>query len=185
MGKSKTLIIAVPMILVLFGLVVYQYGYLSVKADMEAVKEEQAVKQGQLKRYVAIIEDKPQFEKKIAQFKETLRAENAKLIEGQTPSIAAAKLQEDVRAIITGRSGTISSERVAKPEDLGKFKIITVVVDAVLPDTRALSDMVYSIETHTPQLVIKELDVRVRNFNDPKELMVKIDVSALTGGSGK
>jgi hypothetical protein len=30
--------------------------------------------------------------------------------------------------------------------------------------------------------VVKELDVRIRDFRNPKELMVKLDVSAITGG---
>ena len=55
-------------------------------------------------------------------------------------------------------------------------------MDIVLPDTRALSDVIYGIETRTPFIVIKELDSRVRNFKEPRELMVKIRVAALTGG---
>jgi hypothetical protein len=52
----------------------------------------------------------------------------------------------------------------------------------VLPDTRALEDILFSIESRTPYLVVKELDTRVRNFRDPRDLLIKLDVSALTGG---
>jgi hypothetical protein len=87
-----------------------------------------------------------------------------------------------VKSSITGRGGTISSERVGKQEDLGKFKVISVSVDSVIPDSRALSEIIYSIETRTPYLVIKELDARIRNYRDPRDLMVKLDVKALTAG---
>lgn len=55
-------------------------------------------------------------------------------------------------------------------------------MDVVLPDTRALSDVVYSIETRTPYIIVKELDTRVRNLREPRDLMVKLSVAALTRG---
>jgi hypothetical protein len=45
-----------------------------------------------------------------------------------------------------------------------------------------LSDVLYAIETRTPHFIVKEVDVRVRNFREPRELMVKLRVSALTIG---
>jgi hypothetical protein len=104
------------------------------------------------------------------------------MIEGQTPSLAAAALQNTIKGMITARGGTISSERAEKPEDTGKFKMITVTIDAILPDTRALGDTLYAIETQTPYLVVRELDTRIRNFKEPRDLMVKLKVSGLTGG---
>lgn len=172
----------IPFIVVLIGLLVYQYGYLRVKSDVASVKEEQSAKSRILEKYISFISRKTFLEKKIAYLKEERKADDSKLIEGQTPSLAAAILQETVKGIVTGRGGTISSERVGKPEDLGKFKVITVSMDAVLPDMRALSDILYSIETRTPYLVVKELDSRIKNFREPKDLLVKLDVSALTGG---
>ncbi|MEJ2697488.1 MAG: hypothetical protein P8013_12675 [Candidatus Sulfobium sp.] len=52
----------------------------------------------------------------------------------------------------------------------------------MLPDVRALGDILYSLETRTPYLVVKELDARIRNYRDPRDLMVKLNVSALTSG---
>jgi hypothetical protein len=114
--------------------------------------------------------------------KEKRKVDDSKLIEGQTLSLSAATLQENVKTIITGRGGTISSERVDKPEDLSGFKVITISIDSVLPDTRVLSDILYAIETRTPHFIVKEVDVRVRNFREPRELMVKLRISALTIG---
>jgi hypothetical protein len=168
--------------LILAGFAAYNYGYLRVKADLSAIRDDQAVKTKLLDKYVALISEKPALEKKLASLKEERQAENSRLIEGQTPSLSAAILQETLKGIIINRGGSISSERVGKPEDLGKFRVISVSMDAVLPDTRALGDILYSIETRTPYLVIKELDSRVRNLKDPKELTVKLDVLALTGG---
>jgi hypothetical protein len=69
-----------------------------------------------------------------------------------------------------------------KLEEKIKYKVIHVSFDFTAPDTGALRDIIYFIETKIPYLVIKELDCRVRNFQQPRELMVKLDVSALFGG---
>lgn len=182
MTKNKTLIVSLPFMVILTGLLIYQYGYLRVRSELATIKEEQAIKTRTLEKYINLISEKPSLEERLTSLKEARKADDSKLIEGQTPSLAAAQLQEIVKSTITGRGGTISSERVGKPEDRGKFKVISVSVDAVIPDARALSEILYSIETRTPYLVIKELDARVRNYRDPRELMVKLDVSALTGG---
>jgi hypothetical protein len=181
-SKSRFLVVAIPVIVVLAGLVAYQYGYRGVKNEMSFMKEMQASKTKMLEKYINLIAEKPDLEKQLEGLKEERKADDSKIIDAQTLSIAAAALQETVKALITGRGGSITSERVEKPDNLGSFKVINVSIDAILPDTRALSDLLYGVETRTPYLIIKEVDTRVRNFRDPKELMVKIRVSALTGG---
>lgn len=180
MKRNRIIFVGIPLILILLCLVLYEYGYLRVQSEIASIKEDQALKMKTLEKYSALISEKPELEKELIGLKETRKAEDSKLIEGQTLSLAAATLQDMVKGIIVGRGGTISSERVGKPEDRGKFKVISVSIDAVLPDARALSDILYSIETRTPYLVVKELDTRVRDYRNPKELMVKLDVSALT-----
>ncbi|MEW6416511.1 MAG: type II secretion system protein GspM [Nitrospirota bacterium] len=182
MKTNKTLIITIPLMVILLGLIMYNYVYLRIRTDIASLKEEQTIKTKTLEKYINLISEKPQLEKKIVSLKEARKADQSKLIEGQTPSLAAATLQDMVKEIVTANGGTISSERVEKPEDLDKFKIISVSIDTVLPDSRALSDILYSIETRTPYLTVKEVDTRVRNYRDPRELMVKLDVAAITGG---
>jgi hypothetical protein len=96
--------------------------------------------------------------------------------------VAAATLQNTLKGMITARGGTISSERVEKPDTLGKFKVITISIDAVLPDAKVLSDVLLAIETQTPVMVIREMESRVRNYQSPRDLTVRLKVSGLTGG---
>ncbi|MCL4492457.1 MAG: type II secretion system protein GspM [Nitrospirae bacterium] len=182
MPKNKMLLFLMPVMALLLIAVVYQYGYRGVQAEVASLKEAQNAKIKTLTKYMAFIAEKAGMEKKLASLKEARKAGDSKLFEGKTLSIATASLQETVKGIVTGRGGKIISERVGKPEDFGKFTVITASIDATLPDTRALGDILNSIETRTPYLVVKELDVRVRTFKDPRELSVKLDVSALTGG---
>ena len=178
--RNRTLILTIPLMVVLFGFMFYEYVYLRIQSDMVSIKESQSIKTRTLEKYISLIAEKPDIEKNLAALKESRKAEDVKLIEGDTLSLASAALQEMVKDIVTRSGGTISSQRVGKPEDMGKFKMITVSMDTILPEPRALRDILYAIETQTPYLVVKDLDARIRNYRDPRDLVVKLDVSALT-----
>lgn len=179
---SRVLYFALPVLAILAGAAAYEYGYLAVQEEVSAIRETEQTKAETLKRYLALIAQRPDLEKKLAQLNELRRSEDKKLIEGQTASIAAAALQNTVKATITGRAGTITSERVEKTETAGKYKLVIVSMDAVLPDVKALADFLYAIETQTPYLVVRELDVRSLNLSDPRDLAVRLKVAALTTG---
>ncbi|MGO9213780.1 MAG: type II secretion system protein GspM [Syntrophales bacterium] len=180
--RTKLLIIAIPFNVILLGAVIYQYGILNIRDEMSAVSDLQVTKMKTLQKYVDAIAQKASLERQLASLKEKRKNEDTKIIVAQTPASAAANLQNIVKGIITSRGGTVNSERVERPDDWGKFKVINIVVDVIFPDIRALSDTLFAIETQTPYLVVKELDTRVRNYADPKDLLVKMKVSGLTGG---
>jgi hypothetical protein len=212
MSKSKWLLLAIPILVVLAGGVVYEYGYLRIQEELAGIKEEQAAKTKTLQKTLAIISEKPGLENQLQAVKEQRKADNTKLIAGEMPSLASAALQDTIKGIVTNRGGTVSSARVgkveevvyqeptaaektapgakekktpspkkAKPEGEGKFKVINVSLDIVVPDPAALRDILYFIETRTPHLVVREVDSRVRNLKEPRELVVKLDVAALYG----
>ncbi len=181
-NKNRMLFIAVPVMLVLFGVTVYEYGYLRVQSEINDMEDAVSTKAKILAKYKALIAQKPRIEEGLVALTEARKKESSKTIEGQTPSIAAASLQDMVKGMVTARGGSIVSERAEKPEGSGKFRIITVTIDALLPDTRALADTMYAIETQSPYLVIRELDTRIRVFKDPRDLTVKLKVSGLMEG---
>ncbi|MHB8108950.1 MAG: type II secretion system protein GspM [Syntrophorhabdaceae bacterium] len=181
-GKSRLSSAALPVMIILAILVAYQYGYLAVRQEIVTLRERESARLGTLERYMNLIAERPSTEKRVEAMREARTTEASKIIEAQTMSIAAATLQNIVKDSVTGRGGSIASERVEKADDLGKLKVINVSVDVILPDTRALGDVLFTLETHIPYLVVKEVDTRVRNFRDPRELMVKLRVAALTGG---
>jgi hypothetical protein len=100
------------------------------------------------------------------------KAEPLEKTSEQTPGVGAAAPEAKV-------FGMKKRSSVAEPP---KMRTLSVSIDATVQDVAALSDILYSIETRTPDLVIKELDVRVRNFKDPRELLVRIDVVGLYEG---
>jgi hypothetical protein len=216
MKKNKRLmIVAIPLIVVLFAFVFYDYVYLDVRSEISSIRDEQVLKMRTLQKYILLISQKQDYEKQLAEVKEQAKAQTARFVPGDPVSIASANLQAMVKGIVVERGGVITSERIGKPEDLEKkpaqqpvapaapaapavkgqiikkealvaasprLQILSVSIDATVPDIGVLTDILYSIETRTPDLVIKELDVRVRNFREPRELLVKIDVIGLYEG---
>ena len=180
--KNKFLFVSIPLILILAGVVLYDYGYSKIEAERSAALEMEKLKMKTLEKSVSLIAQKPQLEKRLSDLKDLRKAQNAGMIDGNTSALATANMQNIVRTLITGRGGIVSSERAEKPEGYGKLKIITISMDTVLPDSRALSNILYAMETQTPHLVIRQLDTRVANMSKPKDLAVSFKVSALTAG---
>ncbi len=180
--RSRLLVYAVPVIVVLAGLAVYQYGFVNVRREMASLRETCAARERALSKCMEMIANKPELEKRLVVLKEKRKTAASKIIKAQTLTLCAAALQETVKGIITGQGGSIASERVEKTEEFGKFQVVTIAVEAALPDTRALSDILFGIETHEPYIVVREMDTRVRNFREPGELMVKLRLSSLGGG---
>jgi len=179
--RNRLLPYAVPVIVILACLTAWQYGYVNTRQEIASLKETSASRTRALVKSMYLIASKPNLEKKLETLKEKRKSDGSKILEGQTPSLCAASLQETVKGVIAGRGGSITSERVEKAENLGRFQIVSISVDATLPDTRALSDVLYGIETRTPYVIVREVDTRVRNFRDPRELVVKLRLSALAG----
>ncbi|MEW6332827.1 MAG: type II secretion system protein GspM [Thermodesulfobacteriota bacterium] len=183
MGKnSKMLYWLLPLVVVLSAVAFHDYVYVAIRADLQSLQELRESKEKTLEKYVNTITQKGALENRIHALKESRRGEESRMVEGQTPSVAAANLQNMIKGIIVGKGGTVSSERVEKPEDLRRLRVITVSVDTILPETKALHDILYLFETHKVTLLMRELDVRVRNLREPRELMVKFKVSAMTSG---
>ena len=210
--NKKLLIIAIPVLAVLCALFFYEDVYLAVESKIESIREDQDLKMKMLKKYDYLRYQRPEYEKQLAELRERAKAQQARFVPGEPVSIASANLQALVKGIIIERRGTLTSERIAKPEDLEKappqqpaavaappgkiqtlkkaalsaepsrIQVLSVSIDATLPDISALGDILYSIETRTPDLVIKELDVRVRNFREPRDLLIKMDVIGLYEG---
>ncbi|OPY76289.1 MAG: General secretion pathway protein M [Syntrophorhabdus sp. PtaU1.Bin058] len=179
--KNRTLTFLILLMAALLIAVAYRYGYLAVKAGIASVREERAIRIKTFQKQMALIAQKPAMQKKLDLLIETRKADNSKLFDGKTSSISTAALLETVKGIITGRGGTILSERAGKPGALGRLTVIAASIDASLPDARTLGDILYAMETRTPYLVVKEIDIRVKALNEPKALSVKLEITALSG----
>lgn len=179
MRGSRKLKIMMPLMVILFGIVIYQYGYLGTQRDISSIKEEQEMKTEILEKYITRISEIPNLERDIVSLRLIRDSYNTEMIEGETYSIASASLQDMVREIITDKDGKVDGGRMGQPGDLGKFKEINVNIKGTMPDVKALGEALYAIESHTPFLLVRDLDVSIRNYKEPREITLKLNVSAI------
>ena len=180
--NSKILVFLIPVMAILAGFAFHDYIYIPVRDEMRLIEEIKEAKMTTLAKYIDLMARKPSLEKAITSLREQRRAEEAKMVEGQTPSVAAANLQNLIKEIVVGKGGTIASERMEKPEEWGRFKVVTVSIETIVPETKALSDMLLSMENQPVSLFVREMDVRIRNMREPRDLTARFRVSALNVG---
>lgn len=179
-SSGKLLLIALPFMVMLAGGVVYQYGYLRVRGELSDMGEAQARKMEILQKQIALISKKSELEQEQRALGEARRAEGTKFIDGATAPLAIASMQQMVKGIITEKGGAVLAETPERPEGAGGFTIISETLDSSYPDIKAFLDTVCALETQAPYLSVREIDVRVKNSTDPRDLAVRLRVSALT-----
>jgi len=180
MFKNKRLFIGIIIVIILTIMVAYQYGYLSIKESIGLIKEEKEMKLKKLLKYKKILQNSKELENELIKLNKILKDEEVKLIPGKTYALACAKLQDNIKKLIKEGGGSVRSERMEKTSDYEGYKVITVSVDAEVSNIEALSNILYSIEASTPYMVIKELNIRVRNYRRPDRLIVRLKVAGLS-----
>src|SRR3974377_1226466 len=99
MNRKKSLLIALPVLVILAALAFYQYVYLAIRAEVVSVKEMQTSKANSLQKYMIFVSRKGELEKRLVQLRETIKADEPKLLSGETLSLAAASLQTTVKGM--------------------------------------------------------------------------------------
>jgi hypothetical protein len=122
-----------------------------------------------------------------------VRAKNGRrfFLHNTAPNLAAAELQDIVRAAIENNGGRITTIQGAQPRDDGRFRQIGINVQ-LFATTPNLQKILFGLETQTPYVLIDSLTVRPLNAfrgfkpaagNEP-ELSVLLEVSAFTFAEG-
>jgi len=136
-----------------------------------------------LATYRRVAAQAPEYSKALATMKE--RDARRFYLRNTAPNLAAAELQEQVRAAIEGNGGRISTSQNQSPRDDGRFKQIIVSVQ-FFATTPNLQKILNAIETQQPYLTVDNLTLRplnaFRGFRPPPgkepEINVQLDVSA-------
>ena len=105
----------IPFLVILLGFAFYDYVYMAIQAEKQTLDELKESKQKTLEKYISALDQKGALENRINALKDSRKSRETTTVEGQTPSVAAANLQNMVKGIITGKGGTISSEGRKNP----------------------------------------------------------------------
>ncbi len=134
-----------------------------------------------LLRYERLAAARPQLQQKL----ESVRALGSRkyFLKASAPSLAAAEIQERVRQFVEGNGGRLISVQVAQPREDGRFRQVTVTVQANA-NIIATRKILHGVETSEPYLLVESLMVRAQvppGFKPAPgfepEMFVQLDVS--------
>ncbi len=121
---------------------------------------------------------RPAVEARLADLKQH-EASSMGLIGGASAELAAANIQNLMKALIEAQSGQVRSAQNLTPASAGGFQRIDIQYDVTLPMTR-LKDMTYRIETTLPFLFLDNIDLHAPEGwqtpggpTDPPDLTVR------------
>jgi len=140
-----------------------------------------------LVRYERLAAARPALQTKL----EAVRAMGSRkyFLKASAPSLSAAEIQERVRQFVEVHGGRLISVQVAQPKEEGRFRQMTVTVQANA-NIGALRKILRAIETGEPYLFIDALTVRAQvppGFKPAPgfepEMFIQLDVTgfAITG----
>jgi hypothetical protein len=147
------------------------------------VSKNVSVKEMTYKKYLTFISRKKEVEKELDVLKDKEKYFEAKLLKGDTPSLAASDLQGILEQVAIQVKVLIRSTKVMDPETLeGGFLSVPIQVKLVSDLTR-VRKFIALIEENFKCLTIPELRISVMNKADPKEVSVTMVISGFVKGA--
>ncbi len=170
---------ALWLILSLIGaLLLYFLGIIPWLEAKKKMEEEIQMKQHLVLKYQEYINGKKGIEEDLKNLR--LRFENIKkrLIEGETPQLASANLQEIIKKIATSKDIQIRSFRILEPKDLNYYRKISIQIDFnPTPSLLNLVQFLSEIENHEKMLAVSEMDLLVFNIRMPNNIQGNLIIS--------
>lgn len=144
-----------------FVLVVIWFGLAEplISAFVGSVNEEREKSLNLLARYEAVIAQKGSLDTQL-KILGTTSEDQSGLIAGNTPAVAAAALQGELKALIETFGGEIRSAQIMPPEKIEDFEKIAIQYELSLPPA-SLQRLLHGLETHRTVLVLDSLRLRV------------------------
>lgn len=134
-----------------------------------------------LVRYERLAAARPALQQKL----EAVRAIGSRkyFLKASAPSLSAAEIQERARQFVEGNGGRLISVQVAQPRDDGRFRQVTVTVQANA-NIAATRKILHSLESGEPYLFVDSFTIRAQvppGFKPAPgfepEMFIQLDVS--------
>ncbi|MBK6323754.1 type II secretion system protein GspM [Candidatus Aalborgicola defluviihabitans] len=137
-----------------------------------------------LQRYSKIVGMRDGLQKKTIEIKALESARH--FLKSASPALAAAELQELVKAILDENGGKLTSIQILPHKDDGQYRQVSVVLQFNAP-LSAVKAMLHALESAHPYLFVDNLQMRVANplvqakdvLNEP-EMFVQFDLTGYT-----
>ncbi|HPQ60370.1 MAG TPA: type II secretion system protein GspM [Syntrophales bacterium] len=151
--KERKWLLGIGAVLLLMGLV---YRFYPALSGLWPGDEEILVKAKQISKYRETVQNAGDLEGRLLALTRTVERFDSRLLNGDTPSLAAVDIQ-NILADITGRASVdIRTVRVLRPEDLEEQSYLRIPVQFLVTcSPRQLRDVLYGIES-SPKLLVFE-----------------------------
>jgi len=146
---------------VLAAIVVLRYGTTWFFDYREGVKADIRLSAQRLASAQKLLERAPEMEKNLEQLRARYRETVAQLVPGDTPTLAAAELQDRVSSVAAKNEVRIQTTQVLKDEAVGPFREVSLRVTAS-GDIRNLAGMLTELEFGNLRVTIPFLELSRR-----------------------
>jgi hypothetical protein len=154
-------IVAAGLALLAFLAMIYLFR--SAGRSTDTVQEALQLKQLKLAKYHQKLLEKKVVERELSTLKNTMKQAEAGLLTEETPSLAAAEIQEIVTSIADAAGGQIKTVRIVQPDRSGKEMYLAIPVEVTIHSTmRELTQLLYKLDSSAKLLRIAKLEIRSR-----------------------
>lgn len=150
----------VALTLVIFLLVLARYLLVSPFLERrEWVKSQLELQPQLLEKNLRYVGQKEKMTAALEKARGELKAVEASLLSGDTPSVSASDLQQAVQSLAAKEGTQVISTRVLNPETTGSFTKIPIQVE-VSGQIEQVANLIKGIESAEKLLVVSELNIR-------------------------
>jgi hypothetical protein len=131
--KKRRKIIVVGCALLALPAMIFLFD--SLNRSTQRFNEALLLKQDKLAKYRQKVQDKKAVKRELLNLQTTFKRAEAALLNGKTPSLAAAEIQEIVSRITKAAGGQIMTVRILQPDRSGKDLYLAIPVEVTIDST--------------------------------------------------
>ncbi|NWF55269.1 MAG: hypothetical protein HXY45_10810 [Syntrophaceae bacterium] len=172
-------IIALAAALALYTFVVVPLGEAKKRAD-----EEILMNQRLLQKYAEVLQNRKAAEGALDRTLRQGEEIRRRLLEEETPQLAAASLQDMAKRLATKNGLAIRSFRILDPKEVGSFRRISVQIDFnPISSMQGLTQFLYELENQEKEIMIGEADLLAFNPRMPNSVQGNLVISGYMKGN--
>jgi hypothetical protein len=162
----------------------YTFGILPLVEAKKKAEEEILLKRKALVRYEEYLGNRKLFEEELNRTQQQYDAIQRRLLDGETPQLGSANLQEVVRRLSEKAGVSIRSFRMLEPKEIDFYRRVSIQID-FNPNNSMLNlgQFIFDIENHEKELLISEMDLLVLNIRMPNQIQGSMVISGFMKGA--
>ena len=155
--------------------IVMKFGAFPLYDQVSDQRNDIFMKEKILGKYLNILKKQDELQQTLKHLTQKKNKNEESLLQGETPSLAAADIQKLIDSIAKKSEVQIQSVKVIDPGQKAEF--ITIPVQVMFTsDLSRTGNFIRSIENNQKLLTIPELKIRVKNKRKTREVVVTLQI---------